>query len=240
MKLKRIYLFIWLLTSGTSCYAEPIIHITTEHWPPNNYQALDGKIVGKAVDKVKQMFAVAGLEYKLSIYPWARAYHLAKTEENTGVFSIMKSYKREKLFQWVCPLLTQDTLYVAKLTQRTDIKIKTLADIKNYNIAVSRNEFDHQYLIQNGFNEEHFQITTGDLVSIKLFINGRTDLLIGSEYTLRHSMKLLGQKAQDITMVLPLNTSETNPLCLAFGHNTPTTVVDKLRRALVQINSAQN
>ncbi|NQZ11681.1 MAG: transporter substrate-binding domain-containing protein, partial [Algicola sp.] len=198
-----LVVMLFLLLSDTA-FAQSTILITTEHWPPNNYLSKQGKIIGKATEKVRKIFEKAGLHFTIKLYPWARAYHLAMNEPNTAVYSIVRSTQREALFQWVCPLIKQQPLYFVHLTKRKDIVLDQLTDAKKYLIATTRNEFDHQFLLQNGFVEgQHFELTADDQTNIKMLLIGRTDLFISSEQTIARNISQHGGKLADVRLAMP-------------------------------------
>ncbi|WP_214279132.1 substrate-binding periplasmic protein, partial [Escherichia coli] len=54
---------------------------------------------------VRLLLGTAGVEYDITIYPWARAIALARTQVNTCVFSMSRTPEREARFQWLVPLM---------------------------------------------------------------------------------------------------------------------------------------
>lgn len=213
--------------------AEPVITITTEQWPPNNYLDENGEVVGKATDKVRQLMRLAGVPYRIELMPWARAYHKALNNPNTGVYSIMRSQSREKLFQWVCPLIAPTPIFVYKLAKRDDISVKSLADMRKYIISVSKNEFDHQFLEANGFiAEKDFYVSFDDRILVRKLLNGRIDIMIGTEYALINYAEKLGFEANVVKKEMEIPIPAQNPTCLAFSLSTPKETVEKVRKAL--------
>lgn len=215
------------------------IQITTENWPPNNYLGPDDQVVGYATEKVRQIFDSAGIDYTIKVYPWARAYRLARNEKNTAIYSIFRSKEREPMFQWVCPLIKSQRLYFFRLKKRTDIELKTLEDAKRYHITTARDEFDHQFLLENGFVEQqHFVLSSDDINNIKKLLQGRADLVISTPRTIKEQLKSLGQSEHLVEKLIPLTTEQTNPLCLAFSLSTPNSIVTRVRQALAQQQQA--
>ena len=238
--MKSTVFVMLIFMQASSAFAQPQILITTEHWPPNNYLSDQGKVIGKATTKVREIFDQAGLDFSIKLYPWARAYHLAKTEPYTAVYSIIRSKQREPLFQWVCPLIKQQPLFFVRLAKRTDIKLDQLADAKKYMISTTRDEFDHQFLLQHKFIEgQHFELTANDQTNMKMLLLERTDLVISAKHTVARNVKLQGRELTDVSFSLPLTNGTDNPVCLAFGLKTPKPLVDKVRTALKTINQSQ-
>lgn len=55
------------------------ITVVTEEYPPYNFRDADKKITGMATEVVEAVLKRAKLDYKVDIYPWARAYQMAQT-----------------------------------------------------------------------------------------------------------------------------------------------------------------
>jgi len=227
-----------ILSATASGLDTPKLLITTENWPPYNYLNDQNKIVGPAVDKVTKVLQTAGFDFTIELYPWARSYHLAKTRANTAIFSIMRSSQRENDFQWVCPLITQESLYFIKLAKREDIELKHIEDAKKYTTAASRDEFDALFLVEQGFSEhQHYELTKGDLTNFKLLLAGHADLIIANTETALINLERLNVDPTLLSMELSLNTHKTNPLCLAFSLSTSQSIVEKVRQALHKVDA---
>jgi polar amino acid transport system substrate-binding protein len=231
-----LYLALALTTSPVT--AQTVIQVTTEDWPPFNYTAANGEIVGLATTKVRQLFEQNDMPYQISIYPWARAYHLASTQANTAIYSIVRTPEREALFQWICPLHQGSQMYFYHLSSRKDIKITTLKEAKKYKTAVSRNEFDHQFLLNNGFlNNVHFEIASNDQTNLKKLLNNRVDLVLETEYAINEYLTRNNHAKKSLSKTLAIDPSLHGQNCLAFGLKTEKTIVEKLRNTLKQLNT---
>lgn len=230
--------FIFGVSIGAQAQSLPNLTILTEHWPPKNYLDKDGNLVGEATEKVHKLMAKADINYQIVLYPWARAYHLAKNQPNTAIFSIMRSDKREPFFQWICPLVPSESLYFVKLSSRKDIVLRSIHDARAYVVAASRDEFDEQFLLTNGFIEgKHYELTEGDVINIKLLMEGHADLMIGNTESILNNLKKLNIDPKVLTMEMDLNTQKSNPLCIAFSLSTDKRIVERVKSALVAIDT---
>jgi len=107
------------------------------------------KIVGPLFERVQNALKKANLPENMAIYPWPRAYEMAKKNKNYYIFPIAKNEEREKHFIFVGVVFNINTyLYQRSLN---DIKIKSLEDAKKYSLCVVRNDVRDQYLIKKGF-----------------------------------------------------------------------------------------
>jgi len=120
-------------------------------------------------------------------YPWARAYRIAQEEKNTAIFYILRSKEREGLFDWTCKLF-EINVWVYRLKKRKDIKIEKSEDLKNYKIAVWRNDFRHLFLEQT-LGDRNLYLTNNDKSAILMVRDGRADAFIFYETTFSIFMK---------------------------------------------------
>jgi len=64
--------------------------------PPYQIQQKDRPLTGVSIELVQMMLKEAGLDLKIKVYPWARAYSMAQRLENVMLFSILRNPPREK------------------------------------------------------------------------------------------------------------------------------------------------
>ncbi|BBQ54171.1 hypothetical protein WP2S18C03_32520 [Aeromonas veronii] len=77
------------------------LNVMTEDYPPFNMQGEGGKIVGLSTEVVEELFKRAGVEYKITLMPWKRAYEDTLSTPNTALYSTTRTPERETLFKWV-------------------------------------------------------------------------------------------------------------------------------------------
>ena len=95
-------LLLLLLLQPMVCLAE--LRLLTEQAPPTSFLR-DGQPEGYAVEVVRELIRRTGSQARIELLPWTRAYFLAKSEADTGLFSVVRTAEREALFQWVGPIL---------------------------------------------------------------------------------------------------------------------------------------
>ena len=218
--------------------AAPKINIVTEEWRPFNYTDEQGEITGRATKRVKAILDNAGFDYQIKSYPWARSMVMATNLENTMIYTILKTQEREPLFQWVCPLIGPITVNLYKLTKRDDIRISTLEDAKNYMISIEKGESDHEYLLNQGFqNGEHLYVTSDPYAGARKFFAGRVDLVLQTEWEMAENLTHFQHSEDEVEKVLELKKASDAQGCLAFSLKTDKTIVEKVRQALINYNS---
>ena len=99
-QIKPLILFLLAIIHLT-IHGSDKVQFVTEHYPPFQIQSEEGELSGFSVDVVKAMTSVSGLEAQMTVYPWARAYQFALTNENTIIFTISRTPDREDMFIWL-------------------------------------------------------------------------------------------------------------------------------------------
>ncbi|MCL9780098.1 ABC transporter substrate-binding protein [Vibrio sp. S4M6] len=159
--------------------------LLTEAQPPYAEQS-GGRISGVAVDIVSKLFKDVGLEYKVAIMPWKRAYATAQHFPNSCVFPVQRSQERESQFHWVSPILITLTAFFTNADSTTSIR--TLNDVAKLRIGSYLGSATAQYLQSQGF---HVELTIRDEQNIHKLRRQRidvwaTDILVAN-YLLRQS-----------------------------------------------------
>ena len=203
--------------------SSPKIHVkvVTEDWKPFSFEE-DGVVKGSSTEIVRQVLDRMGADYSFKVYPWARAYSMAREDENTLIFAIVRTPEREPLFRWVGQVAPTDQSSFYKLRSRDDIVINSLEDTKPYTIVTNRDSDKHQFLVANGF--EKIILESDQVLTVKLFLSGRTDLLIMHDINLLPHLEALEIPLEKLERVLVA--FESRPF-MAFSKRTSDDIVNK-------------
>lgn len=239
--MKRImYIFMVFLTVTTVTVAEAreMIIVSTEEWPPFNFTMENGEVGGIATKIVKAALNEAGVDYKIEVYPWARAVYMTMKNPNVMIYTIFRSEQREKKFQWICPITPPNYYYFYRLKTRTDITVESLEDAKKYMTGVMRNDMSHEFLVKNGFKEKkQLEVVSREELNIKMLFKARNDLIVQSEFSLLERMKKLGLSYDKLEKVFLAYKGNAESNCMAFGLKTPKSLVEKIRKALEKVTA---
>jgi len=104
---RAVMVVVYALACTSVCAAERLV-LATEEYPPYNMSDTRGHVVGLSTDIVKALLDAAGYEYDITIYPWARAIGMARTQVNTCVYSMSRTPEREALYKWIGPLVSNE------------------------------------------------------------------------------------------------------------------------------------
>jgi polar amino acid transport system substrate-binding protein len=235
--MERILALFGLLTFGVALVAyQPFaladdIQIVTEEYPPYNYQE-DQEIKGVSTEVVKAVLREVGIQAEIMLYPWARAYHTAQHEKNTLIYSISRTPNREALFKWV-GVIAPIEFYIFASKERPDIKIQTLEDAKQYQIAVVREDALDQFFTQQGF-PNLYRLNHNE-AAMKMVLTQRAELWPISEYAGYYFLQKQHHSISDVRKVFRIEGFASGDQYMAFSPSTPDELVNKFRTGLQSI-----
>jgi polar amino acid transport system substrate-binding protein len=225
--------FALVFMTSTPCHAGKIL-VFTEPLAPVHFEE-DGQIRGIGTEVVQAIFEEAGLEPKIEIYPWKRAYQKVLSNDGSFIYTINRTEKRENLLKWIGPIFPKK-VYLYRLKSRDDIQLDTLEDAKKYTTAVILGHSLTTMLQDRGFREGKELITTPNKkVQIKFFLKGRCDLITGNEYTIYESLKAEGYSLDHVEPAVFIS---SEGYFLGANKNVSDNVVEKLRKANVRIQES--
>ena len=193
----------------------------------------EGKYIeeGISYELVKSILKHSGIKkYEIKWYPWARAYRIAQEEKNTAIFSIMRTKEREGLFNWTCKILETNT-WAYRLKKREDIKIEKIEDLKDYKIAVWRNDFRHQFL-EKKLGHRNLYLTESDQSAILMVKNERADAFLFYDATFPIFMKTMNLDQNLFTKVFKINELSKASLYLATNKESDPYLIKMLKIGL--------
>lgn len=205
--------------------------IATEHFPPFSYLVHD-QVTGFSAEITSLLLDRAGLSYSIVIFPWARAYHIVKTTENSMLFSVARIAEREDEFRWVGPLA-----------------------VVNIHLWQRPNSPQLNIHIRESLNKLRFGIIRGSAVDIKLSSDPRfTSAAITRLTTINDALELLSMERIDAVLMAdnmePYVEAKLTqlkekiekrdlvtvlPLYLALHKTTPPALVSELQQVLDEL-----
>jgi polar amino acid transport system substrate-binding protein len=242
MKLKPChfmpFLFVILLSFNASSETLPDLKIVTTNEFPFQYQTKQNNNAtekyieeGISYELVKSILKHSGIKkYEIKWYPWARAYRIAQEEKNTAIFSIMRAKEREELFDWTCKILETNT-WVYRLKKREDIKIEKIEDLKDYKIAVWRDDFRHQFL-EKKLGHRKLYLTESDQSAILMVRDERADVFLFYDSTFPIFMKTMNLDQNLFKRVFKINELSGDSLYLATNKESDPYLIKMLKIGL--------
>ncbi|MDN3380969.1 MULTISPECIES: transporter substrate-binding domain-containing protein [unclassified Pseudoalteromonas] len=225
----RSLVYLLLLLFIPVSLAQPSVKVVTELSPPNQTRINDS-VTGYSTDIVKLILNKASINAAIEIYPWARAYKMARTHPNTLIYSLARTVNREPLFHWIGPV-AKFKLGFVKLTKRHDIVINNLSQARQYNVAVQRNDLAYNVLTKYGFSV----VLTSDIQkSYHLLLAKKVDLIIDDENYLSVMSEQLAIDTDKISFVYAIDELAVAGY-LAANINMDSAMVNKLKSAFEEV-----
>ena len=219
MRLMSLLGALLLLIGYSSLALAAKLQLYTEEYRPLSYFD-DGKLTGMAVEVVEQLIQVG---------PWTRGYHQVQREANTGLFSIVRTARRESLFQWVGPIALGHTSFYAR--RGAGLNVRSLKDVERFStVAVPKQWYSYEYLSDKGLKNLYAVPTPQHMT--KMFKHGRIELLVASSLALDDMLAEQGMSARDVELQFTL--MGTNSY-IAFSKNTDPALVQRWQQALDQL-----
>ncbi len=217
--MKRLLILALLGLSSFAPAKAETVTLYTEDYPPFSYR--EGKeLKGASVDQVEAVMTAAGIDHKVEMMPWTRAYALAQTTAMTCVFTTAHSQQRDALFKWVEPLLLDQNILITK--SGSGVSANNIEDARRYTVGTHRGDYTETLLKEKGFTR--IDVASDFNASLRKLLNGRIDMMPISE-SFYEKLK----KEQPLEKVALLS---SQPLGIACEKNFPPDLLVKMQDAL--------
>lgn len=208
------------------------MHVVTED---SSYSWLqDGKVTGPANEIVEKTLINAGLkDYHMALYPWARAYDMARLEPNVVIYPMIRNTDREPLFHWVGELEPVVQVFY-KLRDRKDVVVGTLQDAKKYTVGVVRDDARQQYLESQHFSR--MVVSSNNLDNLRKLLSGQVALVPMPEREARDQCRDLNVSFDLLENVYTID-DLSQSLYVALSLKTPPDTVKRVTEAFAQLKA---
>lgn len=235
---KRILAVLLCFSAVFASYADvPVVRVVTELSPPHQ-TVKDGQVAGVSTQIVEATLKRAGLESRIEMFPWARAFYIATSAPNVLIYNMARTAERENEFHWIGPVANY-RLGLVRLTERTDLTPNHIKDLGSAVIAVQRDDFSYHWLKQQGMTVgKELQLSADILESWRLLIKGKVDYVVDDEAALALMEKQLAQPQGITRFVLAIPQLEQKTY-LAASKTTDPELVRKLQQAHLEVQKTQ-
>ncbi|RVT44174.1 transporter substrate-binding domain-containing protein [Rheinheimera sediminis] len=205
------------------------IRVVTELSPPHQMMK-EGKVDGFSTQIVEAILKNAGLNSRIEVYPWARAFYIASSTPNVLIYNMARTPERENQFHWIGPV-AKYSFGLVRLADRTDLTPNHVKDLGSAVIAVQRGDFSGQWLQQQGMKEgKELQFSADILESWNLLLKGKVDYVIDDKAALPYMEQQLTLVPGTTRFVLAIPQLEQQTY-LAASKNSDSALVKKLQQA---------
>jgi polar amino acid transport system substrate-binding protein len=230
---KQTFVTLLLIFFSLQSHANQL-RFVAEDLPPFHFFDADKRPTGALVEIIETLMLRTKLSGSIELIPFARSYDLALKEQNTFMFSLMKSADREDQFQWVGQIYKSKAFLVG-LRNRLNIDISNLEEAKSLVVGTIRGYHAEKYLQEKGFstqNNLHLSVNYKHMWSM-LFTN-RIDYILTNFIAIDREMKSIGFNKSDIKSYVELH-DFPGDLFIATGLSTTNKTVVVLSAALQKI-----
>ena len=228
---KLLWGLSWACCTLTSLSAQTI-QAVTEDAPPYTYVE-HGKVTGPVTEVVEQSLQRAGFkDYRVSLYPWARAYDLAQKQSHVLIFLIARTPAREAQFHWTGEIMKIE--YHLYRWRGRSVEVPQLDAARAYSIGVMRDDVRQQYLQSKGFTK--LVVSAQPLDNFRKLVNGQVDLVPLTAGEVPSLCKEAAVDCAQLERVLTLHEASTG-LYMAYSRPTPPEVVERTRKAFEQLQA---
>ncbi len=232
----RIATAAWALAASCAAppsWAQAILGVTET----SSYTFLqkDGKVAGPASEIVESTLKLAGLnDYRLNLYPWARAYDMALQEPNVLIYLIARTPAREAQFKWAGEFMRIE-YHLYKLRDQTDVAVARLDDAKNYRVGVMRDDVRQHYLQSQGFTK--LVVSADNVDNFKKLLNRQIQLLPMPERDAQALCREAGIDFARLEKTATLDALSTG-IYMAYSKATPDDTVQRTRAAFDKLKAS--
>lgn len=201
--------------------------ILSTPFPPYIAAGDDGKPAGPAVDVVREAFEHVGLDCKIELQPWSRAYAMAEAVPETFIFSIARRPDREDSFHWIGTVAP----YKVRLFKLRGGRVPATDEwqsLHEYRVAGQLKDVKALFLQTHGFNVYFVPAAEN---TIKMLYASRVDLIAGDALSLPYRVRELGLEINDLAVAAEIPELSSD-LYLAANIKTDRALLRQVRSGL--------
>lgn len=201
------------------------LRILTAENPPLNFSR-DGEITGLATEVVRELARRTGTRGEITLAAWPKAYQALSEQPDIALFSTVMTAERKPLFQWVGPLVVQDTnLYALK---GSGIAIANLDQARKIGkIATVSKYYSEQVLNEEGF--ANTQSYPDRETTVRKLLDGTVQVVASSNTEMPAALKKNRASMDDVKNAFTLS---TDLVYIAFSKRTSPELVARWQEAL--------
>lgn len=220
----------WFPSAGLSRMS-----FNTEDYYPYNYEK-DGKVQGISVDILKDVFSLLNAdmdENTIILGPWDEGYNRVLNGVGTAIFSIARTEKREDLFTWAGPLVTDKT--VIFYYSPGNETLQNPCDLTGLRIGAVNDDIGAADLVEAGYSDIFYAQDIPTLVA-----KAEDGDIDGLAYAYLPGIDLIARYAKNKDAFIPACTLETHEFYYAFTSSTPARLVKSFQDALDQVRNEKD
>jgi polar amino acid transport system substrate-binding protein len=200
--------------------------------PPLSFEQ-DGQLTGLAVDLLRRMAELAGLELSLALQPRLRAEKSFLDTPASLLFPLARLPERENRYRWVGPILPR-RVGIYSLSQRTDIRFRGLRQLEGLRVGATAGTATLEQLLAEGLKPgKEIEVSPSYEASVRKLVAGRMDLLVIGDLNVYWQLQQMREPPDRIREVAVLDAG--TDYCFGLRVDGDPAQADALQRALEQL-----
>src|SRR5512139_4261220 len=176
------------------------LRILTEENPPLNFSR-DGEITGLSTEVVRELARRTRTRGGITLVAWPKGYQALSEQPDIALFSTVMTAERKPLFQWVGPLVVQDTnLYALKGSKLAIANLDQARKIGK--IATVSKHYSEQVLRAEGF--ANTQSYPDRKTTVRELLDGTVQAVASSNTEMPAALQKTGASMDDVKNVFTL------------------------------------
>jgi len=208
--------------------AAPLVLVTEENPPYNFTDPASGNVTGIATEIVGMLMTRAGVEHRIEVLPWNRAYASARENTDTCIFAINETEERKPLFKWVGPLSRGGTVLFTR--EDSPVTLASLDDAKAYSVGVQQNSYAEKLMTEKGL--PRIEAVPDAMTNARKLAAGRIDLWVSGLIPGPYQAKVAG-----IGKLKPALVINESILSMACNPGVDTATVERLNAKLNEMRN---
>ncbi|MBD3830689.1 MAG: transporter substrate-binding domain-containing protein, partial [Arcobacter sp.] len=145
------------------------------NWPPFDYMDVTGQHQGISSEYLNIVSKYTGLKFDIYSDAWVNVLEKIKNKELDLLACAAKTTDREKYLNFTKPYLDVEVVVIG----RKDLKLNSFSEIKNYTVAVQKNNYIHEDLARQ-FPNIKFYFVKSNEEAFKAVSYGKADFYLGN------------------------------------------------------------
>lgn len=193
----------------------------------------DGQPTGLAVELLKEMAALAGMNLDLALQPRLRAEKSFLETPGSLLFPLARLPEREKRFRWVGPVLPRRVAVYA-LAGRSDLRWRGFQQLDGMHLGATAGTATLEQLLAEGLKPgKELEVSPSYDASVRKLLAGRMELLVMGDLNIYWQLRQLQEPAERVREVAVLDASADYHFGLRL--ESPPAQAEALQRALEQL-----
>lgn len=228
-------------------YAEATkVRLVTSQFAPLQYG--NDKAQGYVVDLLNKIKPILLNKHNIELgniefFPWRRALQIATNEKNTLFFSLSRTEKREKQFNWIAEVSPyRQAIFSLSKTNKPSVD-QTLSSwdelVHSHRILAIQSGSQLQNYVSNDLDmlDEQLYPVPHYLIAIKMLFAGRIDFLPLTEFLAKGTLCRSGYPSERLKHNFTIN-EFANPLWAAYSRKTDKNIIDSTRYEMLKISQS--